>query len=76
MRDEYLQVRNHQPFAGVYDDTTPFQRKQSLLLAYVPSEFSALRLQYDHRNNGMRADEHKILLQLNFTIGAHPAHAY
>lgn len=45
------------------------------LLAFVASEFSAIRLQYT------LADEegesvHQVLAQLNFTIGAHPAHRY
>ena len=45
------------------------------LVAFVPSEFSALRLQYS------QLDEdgdivHQLLLQLNFTVGSHPAHRY
>jgi hypothetical protein len=51
---------------------------ENLVLAYVPSEFSALRLQGGivqspsvTVTNGWQA-----LLQYNMTIGSHPAHAY
>lgn len=47
----------------------------SALLAWAPSEFSAVRLQYN-RLNQATADEDQVLLQLNFTIGSHPAHQY
>ena len=45
------------------------------LLAFVASEFSAVRLQYalvDEEGESV----HQVLAQLNFTIGAHPAHRY
>lgn len=47
----------------------------SALLALVPSEFSSVRLQYSH----LRAEgetSHRLLMQLNVTIGSHPAHRY
>ena len=47
----------------------------SALLAWVPSEFSTVRLQYNHLNQAT-ADENQVLLQLNFTMGSHPAHKY
>ena len=47
----------------------------SALLAWVPSEFSTVRLQYNHLNQ-VTADENQVLLQLNFTLGSHPAHKY
>jgi hypothetical protein len=47
----------------------------SALLAWAPSEFSAVRLQYN-RLNQASADENQVLLQLNFTMGSHPAHKY
>jgi len=47
----------------------------SALLAWTPSEFSTIRLQYN-RLNQATADEHQVLLQLNFTMGSHPAHKY
>lgn len=44
-------------------------------LAFVPSEFSTVRLQYNHLNQ-FATDEHQVFLQLNFTFGSHPAHQY
>jgi len=51
------------------------KRKVSGLIGYVPTEYSALRLQYDNvRSAG--PPEHRLSLQLNVSIGAHPAHLY
>lgn len=47
--------------------------RASGLLAFVPSEFSAIRLQYSYFHEGRT---HQVLLQVNVTMGAHPAHAY
>ena len=49
--------------------------RASAVLAFVPTEFSGLRLQYS------RLHEHdesisQLFVQLNFTIGSHPAHRY
>jgi hypothetical protein len=58
-------------------DLLPIQKKQSVLLAFLPSEFSGFRLQYDHLKDGSRAkDDHTVGFQFNVSIGAHPAHAY
>jgi hypothetical protein len=43
------------------------------LVTFVTSEFAALRLQYGYL---FGSDAHQVLLQANFGIGAHPAHAY
>lgn len=53
----------------------PDAQRGSFLVAFVPSEFSAIRLQ------GSVVDElgeafGEVLLQFNFTIGSHPAHTY
>ena len=71
-RAEYMEVR---------DSTTPntldSRTKQSALLAFVPTEFTGIRAQYDHLEDRTGKDpENKISLQLNISIGAHPAHAY
>ena len=51
--------------------------KESVLLAFLPSEFSGLRLQYDYIQDRARTrNDHTIAFQYNITIGAHPAHAY
>jgi hypothetical protein len=54
----------------------PAQSKESYLISYSPSEFSGFRLQYDHLEDGIKPSEDKISIQMNITIGAHPAHSY
>lgn len=54
--------------------------KSSLALQFDLTEFSFLRLEYDHthgpaQDNGL-TDDNKFYLQANFTIGSHPAHSY
>ena len=47
----------------------------SVALGYVPTEFSAFRLQYNLiKVNG--ETESQIIAQVNVTIGSHPAHKY
>ncbi|KAF0164229.1 MAG: hypothetical protein FD160_4097, partial [Caulobacteraceae bacterium] len=47
------------------------------LVAFVPSEFSALRLQYAiESERGAPRPEHEVFLQAIFSIGSHAAHAY
>jgi len=47
-------------------------------IAWVPSEFSCVRLEYSHAKAdvGAHPTDDRILLQLSYTIGFHPAHAY
>ncbi len=53
------------------------ENKQSALIGFFPSEFSGLRLQYDHHSTqGIEKGDHTIAFQYNISIGAHPAHAY
>jgi hypothetical protein len=49
------------------------QRRNGLLLAFAPSEFSAFRLETDYNSTNR---DTRVLLQMNLTIGAHPAHRY
>lgn len=49
--------------------------RASMLVALVPSEFSSLRLQYN-RTREEGETRNQLLLQLNVTIGSHPAHRY
>jgi len=46
--------------------------------AFIPSEFSALRLQYaiERRLGSHAAPVHEVFGQVVFSIGPHPAHAY
>ena len=53
------------------------------LIAFVPTEFSAIRLQYSYTRGFSPTQElqgtkdvHQVMLQFNVSIGAHPAHGY
>jgi hypothetical protein len=61
---------------GEYLTASSIKRKQSFAVAFDPSEFSEIRAQYDHLNDLGQKDEHRAMLQFNYTIGAHPAHSY
>jgi len=50
--------------------------KLSCGVALVLSEFTAIRLQYDYIDSIIQNPENRVLLQLNVTFGAHPAHSY
>jgi hypothetical protein len=53
------------------------RRKLSLLAGYIPTEFSAVRLQYDQIRDSLNNNpEHVLGLQFNFAMGLHPAHVY
>ncbi|HKP62681.1 MAG TPA: hypothetical protein VJV78_38360 [Polyangiales bacterium] len=62
---------------GIPDGDEPQTLRGEALVAFVPSEFSTLRLQYaiEHEED---ADDlvHEIFAQVVFSIGPHPAHAY
>ncbi len=73
-RSEYLQVEDTDSVAPLANP--PHQRKYTALVAFLPSEFSGLRLQYSNLYDGGEKPEQKFLLQFNAMIGAHPAHAY
>ena len=47
-------------------------------IAWMPSEFSFVRLEYSHAkaDAGIHPTDDRIMLQLSYTIGYHPAHAY
>ena len=47
-------------------------------IAWVPSEFSFIRLEYSHANadGGIHRTDDRIMIQMSYTIGYHPAHAY
>jgi hypothetical protein len=73
-------------FGARYDNTQlPFESSMheygySAYLTFLQSEFVFWRLAYMYidrsfRDNGV-ADEQRLMLQLNFTLGAHPAHKY
>lgn len=71
----WVQARGE--FDGLpHDQAMPTVQRQSGLLGFFPSEFSGFRLQYDHTTGSALADDHRVQLQWNIVIGAHPAHAY
>ncbi len=47
-------------------------------IAWVPSEFSFLRLEYSHAkaDGGINPTDDRLAVQMSYTIGYHPAHAY
>lgn len=48
-----------------------------LQLAYVPSEFSTIRAEVNYfQDRANDRDELMFIMQVNFTIGSHPAHLY
>ena len=51
-------------------------KRHTGLIAFLPSEFSSVRLQYETIDDGQAEDEKRLSLQLNISIGAHPAHTY
>ncbi|CCQ91254.1 conserved exported hypothetical protein [Nitrospina gracilis 3/211] len=69
VQGRYDYVGFHQP--QHFDDSY----RWSGLIGYVPSEFSAIRLQYNYLDQGF-SEEQQVLLQLNFSMGSHPAHTY
>ena len=50
----------------------------SLDLAWAPSEFSFMRLEYSHAkaDAGVHPTDDRLAIQMSYTIGYHPAHAY
>ncbi len=73
-RGEYLEIEGQDPTST--DPLPDYSRKQSVLVGFIPSEFSGVRVQYDHLEDGQADAEHRVYLQLNYSIGAHPAHSY
>ncbi len=54
--------------------------RTSANLAWMPSEFSFVRVEYSHAladdGNGSKPNDDRIMIQMSYTIGYHPAHAY
>lgn len=58
------------------EDPSFTDRGHSLTLSFRPSEFSILRGQYRRTNRAFGEDADEFLMQLQFAIGAHGAHAF
>ena len=77
-RHDHLTVENSFDSVNFPNDTW---RRHSIGFVYRPSEFSFYKIEYDRRTGGLpstsgETTDNTIYLQANFTIGAHPAHAY
>lgn len=61
-------------------DLPDFMPQLSSIIEYNPSEFSRIRLQYNHDRTkyleGSQKINNEILLQINLAIGAHGAHSF
>ena len=64
-------------YLGLPADDTGIARRGSAILVYAPTEFSAIRFQASRTYPPFGADPvNEGFVQMNFTLGAHPAHAY
>lgn len=70
----WIQGRYDLQGAPKFDDGR--KHRWSTLLAFVPSEFSAIRLQHSYTTQERGSPVNQLLLQFNYTIGSHPAHQY
>jgi hypothetical protein len=66
---------------GVETDIPNDMYITSAMLEYNPSEFSRLRLQYNHNSalyddEGEKNNKNEIILEFTYAIGAHAAHAF
>ncbi len=52
------------------------KNRHTALIAFAPSEFSGLRLQYETVHQEQVEIEKRLSLQFSVSLGAHPAHAY
>ena len=52
--------------------------RASASIAWTPSEFSFVRLEYSHAKSdvGIHPTDDRLMVQMSYTIGYHPAHAY
>lgn len=62
------------------DPITGKVTRGSVNVAWAPSEFSFVRLEYSHAEAdagpGRTPSDDRIMIQMSYTIGHHPAHAY
>ncbi len=52
------------------------RRRSSVNLTWFPTEYSKLRLQYNHDDRSFFEDADSLWLQFEFTLGAHAAHKF
>ncbi len=51
-------------------------QRASANIAWLPSEFSELKLEYGLARNDAGTEDNRVMLQFNYIIGFHPPHAY
>ncbi|HVT74289.1 MAG TPA: hypothetical protein VHD61_14225 [Lacunisphaera sp.] len=64
---------------GAFDPSDPFRGRRwrfSPDVTFLPSEFSKVRLQYNHDHGATFGDADSVWMQLEFGLGAHAAHKY
>jgi hypothetical protein len=63
---------------GVQQQTAGKPHRESASLEYNPSEFTRVRLQYNHDRTDVltKRTNNEVILQFNFSIGAHAAHSF
>lgn len=72
----WLQAR-HELAKTAKQNVLSNSQRDSLLIAFLPSEYSSLRLQWDGIDSGSsRAYENRFTLQIGISMGSHPAHNY
>jgi hypothetical protein len=60
----------------VHGDTGEERARFSPNLTWYTTEYSKLRLQYNYDHRQTDGDDHSVWLQLEFALGAHPAHKF
>lgn len=80
LRYDHLRSDNAGDDAGVLeeaglDNEGIEPERKSIMLEWVPSEFSRIRVQYNHDESYEEADN-QIFLQYTMSLGAHGAHAF
>ena len=60
------------------DEHSEYEHDYSVYLTFLQSEYAFWRLGYMHRDfsHGSKYDDDELFLQLNVSLGTHPAHAY
>ncbi len=77
-RYDNLKVKNSFDLANLPNETWT---RNSFGLQFTATEFSSYKLEFNQKNGGPKnlnneGTENSVFVQANFTIGAHPAHAY
>lgn len=75
-RPQELQAFFPEPIlSGLNHDLDLSGKRVSFALAFVPTEFSAFRIQYNYMELSGKKEQ-QLIVQMNITIGSHPAHKY